>query len=273
MTINGALIEEEQLSAQPMMRGIYYGDGLFESIRMHQGQLLFWAYHRDRLSRGMQFLGMTFPDHKTMEDLPNVLHTTCGDWKNARIRLTLIRSAGGLYTPSDNQVHILAEAIPLSGKPYTTNKTGWKLGIYPEQLPLAGSPLSNLKTCNSLPYILAAQYRQEKGFDDVLIINQRGNIVEGTAYNFFCRKADTLFTPPLSEGCLDGVIRRIIIEKSKELNWTIKEQPITPDFLSDANSIYLTNAIQGVKWVERLGEWVFEKEGTDVLQQVVIGNS
>jgi Branched-chain amino acid aminotransferase/4-amino-4-deoxychorismate lyase len=130
--------------------------------------------------------------------------------------------------------------------------------------------LSNLKTCNALPYVLAARFRKKQSYDEVLLLNQYGRIAEATAWNVFCRKANQLYTPPLSEGPLDGVMRRVMMELAPRLNWEVIEQPLSPDFLAEAESIYLTNSVKGVHWVKKFGNRTYERKGVDQLREILI---
>lgn len=272
ITLNGKPVFADQLPASHLMRGIQYGDGIFESMRIHRGDICLWPPHAQRLLKGMAYLGLQFSADISATDLPGLIINTCGDWSEARVRLTLVRNPGGLYTPKDDVVQLLAEAMPLTEELYPINDRGWSMGQYPERFPLAGSILSNLKTCNALPYILAARFRKKQSYDEVLLLNQYGRIAEATAWNVFCRKADQLFTPPLTEGCLDGVMRRVVIENAPKLGWTVQEIPLAPDFLAKADSIYLTNAVRGVQWVEWLEGKRYLKKGAEELRELIMRN-
>ncbi len=272
ISLNGRLLRPDELPAAPLLRGVQYGDGLFESMRIHGGRINFWSYHQERLLRGMKFLGMQFLPDWSADQLPELIRGTAGDWADARVRLTVLRSPGGLYTPASDTVQLLLEATPLEGEPYPLNETGWTIGYYPEPFPLAGSTLSNLKTCNALPYILAARFRKKQGLDEVLLTNQHGRVVEGSAWNLFCRKAHKLYTPPLSEGPLDGVMRRVVMKVAASLGWIIQEQPLSPIFLAEAESIYLTNAVKGVQWVGELDGRRYSNTGAEELRKLIIDN-
>jgi len=273
ISLNGRLVHTDKLSATLLLRGVYYGDGLFESMRIHGGRINFWSYHRERLLRGMDYLGMEFPEEWSVDQLPELIRTTAGDWPEARVRLTVLRSTGGLYTPATDQVQLLAEAIPLDSELYPLNDSGWTVGYYPESFPLAGSTLSNLKTCNSLPYILAARFRKKQELDEVLLTNQHGRIVEGTAWNLFCRKATKLYTPPLSEGPLDGVMRRVVMEVAPTVGWEMHEKALTPTLVLEADSIYLTNAVRGIRWVRDLDGRRYLKKGAEELRKAIMMNA
>ena len=272
-SLNGRLLRPDELPVISLLRGVYYGDGLFESMRIHRGQINFWRYHRERLLRGMGYLGLDFPTEWSVDQLPELILDTAGDWPEARVRLTVLRSPGGLYTPASDDVQLLAEATPMEGNLYPLNEQGWRIGYYPEPMPLAGSTLSNLKTCNALPYILAARFRKKQDLDEVLLTNQHGRIVEGTAWNLFCRKAKKLYTPPLSEGPLDGVMRRVVMEIAPTLGWEVIEQPLSPTFLAEAESIYLTNAVRGVQWLEWLDGRRYANNGAEELRKAIMMNA
>ncbi len=101
-----------------------------------------------------------------------------------------------------------------------------------------------------LIYTLAAIYRKENGFDDCLLINEKNALVESVSSNLFIVKNKVLFTPPLDDGCVEGIMRKQIIKISRKLNYkVIDNKSLFPDDLIQADEVFLTNAIRGVSWV------------------------
>ena len=114
--------------------------------------------------------------------------------------------------------------------------------------------LYNLKTSSYLPYELAMQHAEHVGLDECLVRNALGNICEGSRTNIFAVKGTELYTPALTEGCVAGVMRRYILDYCSTDGISCQEVPLTETFLQEADELFLTNAIQGIRWVESWGQ-------------------
>jgi len=215
------------------------------------GQLPFLAHHYERLRRGMEVLGFDIPTHFSIIFFKNEIKKLTRDKGNFRIRLTVYRNDGGLYTPENNMAIFLIEAKQITDNQFIVNEKGLEIGIYTDfKLPL--SLLANLKTSNSLPYILAAQFCKKNNWDDCLILNQEERIAEAFKANVFFVKNETIYTPSLDEGCIDGVMRKVAIEILREMKKEVIEAPISPEKLSEFDAIFITNATRGVQWISRI---------------------
>ncbi len=251
INFNGQIIDANTPIFTTQNRAFRYGDALFESIRMLDGRLPFLEYHYERLQRGMGILGFDIPAHFSIIFFENEIKKLTRDKRNFRIRLTVYRSDGGLYSPENNTPVFLIEAKQITDNQFTVNKKGLNIGIYTDfKLPL--SPLANLKTSNSLPYILAAQFCQKNNWDDCFLLNQAGRIAETYKANVFFVKNDTIYTPSLDEGCIEGVMRKVVIKILREMKKEVIETQISPEQLSEFDAIFITNATRGVQWVSRI---------------------
>lgn len=235
-------------------RGFKYGDGLFESMRMMKGQLKFADLHADRLQRGMKALKIdsysqmdTWFLKEKAEDLA-VRHKT----KHGRLRLTVYRDADGLYTPSQNNMGYCLEIQPGDEPRYFLNEKGVIAELFTD-LAKPVNYLSNIKSCNSLTYVMANLYRQQNKLDDVFLLNQNGYLCEGGSSNIFVLYQDHIYTPALSEGCVEGVMRQVVIDLAQKNGLQITEAQINPDILYEADEVFLTNASKGIQWVMGYG--------------------
>ncbi|UKJ06515.1 aminotransferase class IV [Solitalea lacus] len=248
---NGEILPEEQPLFTAKNRAFRYGDSLFESVRMINGELKFLEYHVERLQEGMKRL--YFSNHKvfTAEFLNDQVHQLAKSNKifdQARVRISVFREGGGLYTPEINTGTFVIEMQKLEEPAYEINKKGVIIDLY-DDVRKNFNPLSGLKTGNSLPYILAAVYKQQKGLDDVILLNDEGYLVEGISSNLFLVKNGEFYTPALTEGCVAGVMRRVILAMGLHTGLKFHELKIRPEALRDADEIFLTNAAQGIRWV------------------------
>jgi branched-subunit amino acid aminotransferase/4-amino-4-deoxychorismate lyase len=243
---NGKILPADQAIFGTENRAFRYGDGLFETIRMFEGKLPFWSYHWERLFAGAQYL--KFQKLKDASFYKNEIQKLCSEKGNWRIRFSLFRKDGGLYTPLDFETDFLIETSPLETNHFELNTQGLKVDLC-DTLTIPRHPLSNFKTINSLPYVLAGIYKKEKELDDCILLNDKGKLVEASSSNIFILKNKKLFTPPLSSGCKDGTMRKVIMGLAPELDLEVLEKNLSPKKLIKADEIWLTNAVQGLKWV------------------------
>lgn len=242
---NGHLHDAQAPLFTAANRGFRYGDGLFETIKVLRGEALLWPLHLERLQKGIAILQLDgsdlHPDFFLQQIKTLCQHNECAD--AARVRLAL-------YRDDDNKAAYVLQAEPLSADAFLFNEQGWKLNLYPD---LQKSPdiLANLKTANYLLYVLAGRHAEKQGCDESLVCNTLGNICDGSRTNIFLYKNEKVFTPALQQGCVAGVMRRYILEHCRQQNIPVHETALTPTDLLQADEVFLTNAIQGIRWVNR----------------------
>lgn len=248
---NGAVLPDTQPIFKAGNRAFRYGDGLFESIRVFDGKMPFFERHWQRLSGGLAFLKLDIPDFYSPFFFQNEIEKLTQNQGNWRIRLTVWRSGGGLYTPETNQPAFLVEANPLPTNNFTLNENGLNIGIFQQvQLPL--QPLQSFKSIAALPYVLASIFKKENNLDDCLMLNTKGRLACGSSSNIFMVKNGELLTPPLSEGCMAGTMRAMLLDLASQLGIKAQELPLTTDMMYEMDEIFLTNAIQGIRWVRQV---------------------
>ncbi|MBE9584431.1 aminotransferase class IV [Mucilaginibacter sp. JRF] len=254
INFNGEIVPADTKLLTTGNRGFRYGDGLFESMRLMKGKLKFADLHADRLQRGMKALkidGYSQTDAWFLKNKAEELATR-NKVKHARLRLTVYRDAEGLYTPSQNKMGYCLELQPLDEPRYFLNEKGLIMDVYTD-LPKPSNYLSNIKTCNSLIYIMAGIYKEQNRLDDVFLLNQNGYLCEASSSNIFIWYNNHLYTPALSEGCVEGVMRQVIINVAKANKIEVTEAQINPEILYEADEVFLTNATRGIQSVMGFG--------------------
>lgn len=232
-------------------RAFRYGDGLFETMRMIRGELPLLDMHAHRLREGMKFLQMDHYQALGPERLREEIGSLCKSNKifsNARVRISVFRDAAGLYTPSGNNFAFIVEMERIEEHQYELNKKGLLVDIYPD-LRKDVNALSPFKTINSLPFVLSGIYRKKQRLDESVLLNTAGHICETTSSNIFLIKNGELYTPPLDSGCIDGVMRRVVIQVAGGAGIPVHETQLPPESLRMADEIFLTNAVGGIRWV------------------------
>lgn len=231
-----------------MNRAFVYGDLLFETIKVINGKAELAAYHCERITAAADILGFKLPENWGLPFFNDwVLSQTKG--RSVRLRMVIYRSGTGFYKPVLNDVEFKAETWPLPKD--KEQKVVKNLGVFRAYFKPCHA-LSNVKSGNALIYVMAARYAEQHQFDDVLILNQYGRVAEATSSNVFWVQNGIIYTTPLSEAPVAGVMRRFVIQKLQEVNIEVVEQEVLPEQLAEADAIFLTNAISGIVWVDNL---------------------
>ncbi|QHS56148.1 aminotransferase class IV [Mucilaginibacter sp. 14171R-50] len=254
INFNGEILPADSLLLSIANRAFRYGDGLFESMRLMKGKLKFPELHAERLQKGMKALkmdGYSQADSWFLKEKAEELARR-NKIKHGRLRLTVFRDAGGLYTPTQNKMAYCLEIQPVDEPRYFLNERGLIMDVYTE-LPKPLNWLSNIKTCNSLLYVMAGIFKQQNKLDEVFLINQNRYLCEANSANIFVWYQNHLYTPALSEGCVEGVMRQVVMKLARENNIPVTEAQINPEILNQADEVFLTNATKGIQWVMGYG--------------------
>ena len=254
VNFNGEILPADTKVLTVANRSFKYGDGLFESMRMLKGQLKFATEHANRLQKGMKALkmdGYSQMDAWFLKEKADHL-ASVNKIKHGRLRLTVYRDAEGLYTPTQNKVGYLLEIQPLDEPRYFLNSKGLIIDVFTE-LSKPTNFLSNIKTCNSLVYVLAGIHKNQNNLDDVLLLNQNGFLCEASSSNVFVYYQNHLYTPALSEGCVEGVMRQVVIDIANRIGVPLTEAQINPEILYEADEVFLTNSVKGIQSVMGYG--------------------
>jgi len=246
---NGTL-QDSDLQLTVSNRSFRYGDGVFETLKVVNGKILFFEDHYFRLMASMRIIRMQIPMSFTLEFLEKeilklvVFHQI---ENSARVRFTVFRNQGGFYLPTDNTVSYVIEATSIQSELYQFAKSTFEVDLYkdfviPKQL------LSTLKTANKLINITASIFAKENYLDGALLINEDKNVIEAANGNLFMIIGNKLITPPISEGCLNGIMRKQIITLAKQMNtFEVLEAPISPFDLQKADELFVTNVVVGIQ--------------------------
>lgn len=263
---DGKLYPENEKIFTINNRAFKYGDAVFETIRVINGQPVFVHDHFTRLKKGMDLLRMnTIP--LTFEELyEQILHLIEKNkiTEGARVRITVFRVGEGLYTPVNDTKSYVIEAVPISKNLYELNEEGLHIDLYTD-IKVHPTILTQIKTTNKIPNVLTGIYKKEHDLDDCLMINEQHHIVEAISSNVFLYKNNTLYTPSISEGCIDGITRKHIIEVANSMNITVIEGAVTGSMLLQTDELFLTNSIAGIKWVKEYRGKFYTNETTKLI--------
>jgi branched-chain amino acid aminotransferase len=269
---NGNLLPAGSRILTASNRGFHYGDGLFETILVRNGRIRLREAHFDRLFDGMDRLHYAVPSSLTRDKLETGILQLCtrnGHTALARVRLTIYRADGGLYDPEDLHPRYLIESSTLSPSYIDLNEKGLIIDVYPDGMKSCDS-LANIKSNNFLLYALAALYAKAHQLNDCLVRNNYGRLADSTIANLFCRKDREIFTPPLSEGCVAGVMRKFLLSALPDAGFPVSQRPVTTEDLLNADEIFLSNAIRGIRWVRKFRTSQYSDEISRIIHDRLI---
>jgi branched-chain amino acid aminotransferase len=273
LSYNGELLKDDKPLLRADNRGLRYGDGLFETIRFYKGQICLQDYHFERLFKGLELLQFELPSYFGASHLATQILHLCqkNNHPNARVRLMVFRGNGGLFDPENHLPNCIIQSMPLTTGAFSLNESGLMTGVYPG-VHKSMDTFANLKSNNYLPYIMAALYARQQQWNEALLQNSAGRICDATIANLFIVKRNKLYTPALSEGCVAGVMRRWIIEKLQLSGYDIEESTITIDDLTEADEMFFTNSIQGIRWVQQCDKTTYTNQIVNIIYDELLKN-
>jgi branched-chain amino acid aminotransferase len=267
INFNGNLIDPQTPIATAANRSLRFGDGVFETMYWNGQKIENLDFHFDRLFRGLTILRFILPDGFTREFLSEEIKKVCAQDSASvrlRIRLNVFREDGTTLLPVSNKPVFIIESSAFP----EDNLGPMRLTIYKGEMKSTGI-LSNLKTNNYLLNTVAIQFAKENGFDDAIILNNRGNICEASSGNLFMVQKGVLFTPALSQGCVAGTKRRELLEILPTLGFQVEETIITKDMIFEMEEIFLTNAIRPVRPVICIDNTYYSRELTGTIERLL----
>ncbi|KFF17379.1 aminotransferase class IV [Flavobacterium hydatis] len=251
-------------------RAFLYGDGVFETLKIVNNKVLFLEDHYFRLMASMRVVRMEIPMNFTMEYLEEqilslVNHNSISD--SARVRITVYRNDGGYYLPQNNTISFLIHATALDNKAYEVNENPYEVDLY-KDFYVTKQLLSSIKTTNKIINITGSIFANENGLDNCILLNDSKNAIEALQGNLFMLLGNKLITPPVSEGCLNGVMRKQILALAKKLtDIEVVEEPISPFDLQKADELFLTNVIKGIQPITKYRKKDFTTKISVILTQ------
>ncbi|MBM3920670.1 MAG: aminotransferase class IV, partial [Sphingomonadales bacterium] len=151
---------------------------------------------------------------------------------------------------------------------YPLNEKGLTLGMFSE-LSKNANYTSTIKTNSALTYVMAGIHAAENKWDECVIINDSGRIAETVSSNIFTVNGEFITTPPLSEYCVDGVMRKVVMQLAGAYGYSIQENPITEISLSTADEIFISNAVKGIQWVGEYGGKTYKNATSGKLSELL----
>ena len=267
INFNGTIASEDNLLTNN--RGLLYGDSVFETVKILDGKILFADDHYFRLMASMRIVRMEIPMNFTMEYFEaQILSLAKAEnlEKSSRARVTIFRKEGGFYLPTDKNISFLISVSALENTVYSFEKDFYEVELYKDFI-VTKHLLSTIKSSNRMINVTGSIFADENGYDNCLLINDDKNVIEALNGNLFMLMGNKLITPPISEGCLNGVMRKQVLALARKIeSLEVVEEPISPFDLQKADELFVTNVIKGIQPVTKYRKKEYEtKVSKDLL--------
>jgi len=270
INLNGRSVENDQANISVQNRGLLYGDSVFETIRVIHGKIIFWEDHYFRLMASMRIMRMEIPVNFSPEfleeEILNLIRENNLESSPARIRFTVYRKQGGYYSPETLNIEyvILAEKLP--DPFYLLKQDLCEVELFKDHYINSGL-LSTIKSNNRAVNVLGSIYARENGYQNCLILNENKTVVEALNGNIFLVIGNKIKTPPLSEGALNGIVRKQILDIIKTIpDLEVEEVAISPFELQKADELFITNVIVGIQSITKYRKKEF---GVEVAKELL----
>jgi branched-chain amino acid aminotransferase len=237
MLHNDQLRPVSDLGLSAGQTGVLNGWGVFSTIRVYDGVLFCWPRHFARMQHDAQLMRVPFPADSA--DLKARLHKLieANSAHNATLRVVVVRNKGGLFQGDDvtRDFDLIA---------FTTNVNQWgtsvRLGVVKHGRH-AANEFAGVKYLSWAQNLTWYERAHEQGFDEVVLLNERGEVSECTSANIFAAKDNHVWTPPLTSGCLPGVTRALLLEEIHSTGITVSEKTLLPADLESADEVFITS--------------------------------
>ena len=245
--LNNRIVSANQLKLSVKNRGFFYGDGFFESIRIFNRKPFNFNSHYQRIKRSLELLSLDFNLDKEiiLKHIQGLLEVN-NIRSSGYLKIIFFRESEGRYLSASNNCSVLMTANKLKEDRFFLNLDGLDVAWYCHEYK-SKTPISSIKTLNSLISVLAANYARNNQYDDAIIFNTDDKPIEATSSNIFIVKEDIIYTSNLSEGCVSGSMRSLIMS----INQEIKEIILDKESILHADEVFLTNSM-GISWVKKI---------------------
>ena len=273
INFNG-ILQDTSITTIDNNRGFLYGDAIFETVKVVDNKVLFAEDHYFRLMASMRICRMEIPMNFTLEFFEEQilsLTNTLSISESAKARMTVFRNSEGLYLPKTNDIEFLIKAEKLDSKEYTVSNSYYEVELY-KDFHVSKHLLSTLKTTNKMINVTGSIFAKENDYHNCVLLNDEKNVVEALNGNIFMKMGDVIVTPPISDGCLNGIMRKqliALINKMEGLQCV--EKSISPFDLQKSDELFISNVIKGIQPITKYRKKEFGIEFSVLLNEKLNG--
>lgn len=261
---NGTLLPQEERVITNNNRAFKYGDGVFDTSKYVQGKLLFWEEHYLRLMAGMRILRMQIPMSFSMEFLEEGMLKLIAEnnleSSAVRVQITVFRKDSQLYTPTTNTVDYLIETTPLTTPFYTLSEAPYEVELF-KDFYVQADLLATVKHTNRMVNTLGSIFAEENDYQNCILLNHNKSVAGALDGNLFVVEGNTLRTPPLTDGAMNGITRKMLMKAlAKVPDYKVVEASISPFELQKADELFITNTIVGIQPITQYRKKTYTRE-------------
>lgn len=268
INLNGQLVSDTA-TVSNSNRAFLYGDGVFETLKIVNNKILYLEDHYFRLMASMRIVRMQIPANFTLEFIEHQILALVNELNindSARVRFTVFRNDGGFYLPETRTISYIIQAFPIENKKYQITSNLYEVDLYKDFF-ISKQLLSTIKTTNKMINITGSIFADENDLQNCLLINNEKNVIEALNGNLFMVMKNKIITPPISDGCLNGIMRKQIIEIAKKTgSYEVVEETISPFDLQKADELFITNVIAGIIPISKYRKKEYQ---SDVAQELL----
>ena len=247
---NDQIQESTALSLSPGQVGLLSGWGVFSTLRVADGVLFAWERHWARIQRDAKLFHVALPEdsEKVRRQLLELVEANHAP--NCTLRIAIVRNGGGMWAgPSNGRV---SDVIAL-----TADSKDWGEGVklsYVRESRHAACQFAGAKILSWAMNLTWLESAQARGFDEVILLNERGEVAECTSANLFIANGNQVATPPLSSGCLPGITREVILGEIHAAGIRVQEKTLLPGDLESADEVFITSTTRDLLPVIQIEE-------------------
>ena len=244
--LNGQFVPEAAATVSVFDRGFLYGDGLFETVAVHNGKPFRWPQHLQRLRKGATFLGLALqPTDKELTSVAREILRLNG-LSESVLRITVSRGVGVRgYSPKGADSPTLVVSTHPAPVRTARGLPRWNVVTSPYHV-AAGDSLLLIKSANKLLNIVARAEAEARGADEALLVNTDGHLAEAAGSNLFWIDGNTVCTPPLATGALEGISRGLVLEICGGLKIPVELRKSAPSVLASSDGVFLSSSGLGL---------------------------
>jgi len=254
LNFNGKLLDNNLEFLDIQNRGLLYGDAVYEELRVVNGHIHFLEEHYLRLMSSMRILRMEIPMPFTMEFMEAEILKTIDTFQSSGakcVKLLVYRDSKGTILPDKNTVAYVITVRDLKSPFFILDAQPYEVELF-KDFYKSSNMLSTLNTNNTILNVVGSIFAAENDYDDCLLLNEQKSVVESLSGNLFLVNGTEIKTAPLSDGCLNGIVRKKLIEiLSKLEEYSVKEESISPFELQKADELFIINSIEGIKSITK----------------------
>lgn len=272
LVLNGEIINADKALIKADNRSFRYGDGCFETMKAINGKIIHANEHYERFFASLELLQFNKPNFFTANYIHNkiiLLLQQNGHTKCARIRLTLFRGNGGLYDAENHFPNYIIQTWQLNESNNYLNENGLVIDVYTEAIKVCDK-FSHLKSNNYLSYAMAALWAKNNHLNDALLLNPYNKIADATIANIFIVKEGIIKTPAINEGGVNGIMKNYLLQCLHTEKLLVEETSISIDDVLQADEVFLTNSIYGIKWVKQFANTNYNLQTAAILHKKFI---